>query len=209
MADYDILLKHIPGTKMIPADTLSRRPDHAKGIENDNVDVIALPNRLFISLIDLDLQRAISDGYTLDDFAQHILSNINDYPNDHPDWTHIVENDTTFLDFKGRQYVPADLNLRRQILKLKHDALSAGHPGILETLLAVSKDYYWPGLRTFVRNYVAGCLECQRFKINRHPACPALMPVPAAPNTRLFAHTSMDFLTDLPPANDRNDSILV
>src|SRR6266567_2485743 len=64
----------------------------------------------------------------------------------------------------------ADLNLRRQILKLKHDALSTGHPGVLETLLAVSKDYYWPGLRTFVRNYVAGCLECQRFKINRHPA---------------------------------------
>ena len=157
----------------------------------------------------MDLQHAISDGYTLDDFAQHILSNINDYPNDHPDWTHTVENDTTFLDFKGRQYVPADLNLRRQILKLKHDALSAGHPGVLETLLAVSKDYYWPGLRTFVRNYVAGCLECQRFKINRHPARPALMPIPTAPNACLFAHTSMDFLTDLPPADDGNDSILV
>src|SRR5438270_13753841 len=111
MADADSLIKPTPETTMTPADALSRRPNHAKGIENDNVDVIALPDRLFISLIDLDLQRAISDGYTLDDFAQHILSNINDYPNDHPDWTHTVENDTTFLDFKERQYVPADLNL--------------------------------------------------------------------------------------------------
>jgi len=35
------------------------------------------------------------------------------------------------------------------------------------------------------------------------------MPVPATPNACLFAHTSMDFLTNLPPADDRNDSILV
>src|SRR6266571_2521150 len=120
MADYDILLKHIPGTKMIPANALSQCPDHTKGIENDNIDVITLPDRLFILLIDLDLQRTISDGYTLDDFAQHILSNINDYPNNHPDWTHTVKNDTTFLDFKGQQYVPANLDLCQQILKSKH-----------------------------------------------------------------------------------------
>src|SRR6266581_3263734 len=128
MANYDILLKHIPGTKMIPANALSQCPNHAKGIENDNINVIALPDQLFILLIDLDLQHAISNGYTLNDFAQHILSNINDYPNDHPDWTHIVKNNTIFLDFKGRQYVPADLNLCRQILKQKHDTPSAGHP---------------------------------------------------------------------------------
>ncbi len=86
---------------MVPANALSQHPNHAKGIENDNVNIITLSDRLFILLIDLDLQHAISNGYTLNDFAQHILSNINNYSNDHPDWTHTVKNDTTFLDFKG------------------------------------------------------------------------------------------------------------
>ena len=82
-------------------------------------------------------------------------------------------------------------------------------PLVLATTVAVMKEFYWPSLRTFVCNYIAGCLECQRFKINRHPAHPALMPVLPASSARLFAHSSMDFVTDLPPAADGSDSILV
>ncbi len=86
---------------------------------------------------------------------------------------------------------------------------TTGHTGVLATTIAVSKEYYWPGLQTFIRNYVAGCLECQRFKINQHPTHPALMPVLPADNTCLFSRTSMDFITDLPPAANGNNSILV
>jgi len=205
LADYDILLKHVPGTKMVAADTLSRCPDHAIGIKDYNTDIIALPNNLFISLIDLDLQHAISDGYDIDEYAKNILLNADD----HPDWSSIVSDNMTTLFFKGGQYIPTDPDLRRQILCIKHDSLSAGHPGILETYVSVSKNYYWPGLRSFVCNYVNGSLKCQQFKINHQPAKPALMPVPAAMSPRLFAHMSMDFLTNLPPANTGHDSILV
>jgi len=190
---------------MAAADALSHRPNHSDGIEDDNTDIVAIPNHLFISLIDLDLQCAISDGYTLDTYAQHILSNLKDYPA----WTASTDTESMVLDFHGRHYVPADLSLRRQILHAKHNCATAGHPSVLATMIAISKEYYWPGLRTFVHNYVAGCLECQPFKINRHPACPALMPVPPADNTPLFSYTSMDFITNLPPVIDGNDSILV
>jgi len=205
LADYDILLKYVPGTKMVAADALSRHPDHSIGIEDDNADIIALPDNLFISLVDLDLQHTTSDGYDIDEYAKNILLNADD----HPGWSSIVSDNMTTLFFKGRQYIPANLDLRRQILRIKHDSPTADHPGILETYVSVSKDYYWPGLRSFVHNYVNGCPECQQFKINRRPAKPALMPVPAAASQRLFAHTSMDFLTDLPPADTGHDSILV
>jgi len=167
---------------MVAADALSRCPDHSIGIEDDNADIIALPNNLFISLVNLDLQRAISDGYDIDKYAKNILLNADD----HPGWSSIVSDSMTTLFFKGRQYIPADLDLRRQILRIKHDSPTAGHPGILETYVSVSKDYYWPGLRSFVRNYINGCLECQQFKINHRPAKPALMPVPAAASQRLL-----------------------
>jgi len=46
--EYDVVLKHCAGKKMIVADALSRRADWSKGVENDNEDVTALPEELFI-----------------------------------------------------------------------------------------------------------------------------------------------------------------
>src|SRR5271168_4353033 len=89
-----------------------------------------------------------------------------------------------------------------------HDHETAGHPGELETYTAVAQQYWWPGIRTFVKNYVKGCGICQQFKIDRNPSHPAFLPIPGAQTTRPFAHCSMDLITDLPLSNTF-DSILV
>ena len=89
-----------------------------------------------------------------------------------------------------------------------HDHPTAGHPSELETFNSIRQHYWWPGLRTFVKNYVKGCGTCQQFKINRHPSKPAFMPTEGSQSTRPFANCSMDFITDLPPTNNY-DSILV
>jgi hypothetical protein len=80
-----------------------------------------------------------------------------------------------------------------------HDALTAGHPGELETYNALHTHYWWPGMHTFVKNYVKGCAFCQQFKINCHLTKPALMPIPGPVSMRPFAHISMNFITDLSP----------
>ena len=41
---------------MIQSDALSRRPDYIPEKDDDNEDVVLLPEELFISLIDTDLQ---------------------------------------------------------------------------------------------------------------------------------------------------------
>ena len=56
--------------------------------------------------------------------------------------------------FKGKNYIPQDDNLRRDVTKLFHDHETAGHPGELETYNALRQHYWWPGLRTYVKNYV-------------------------------------------------------
>ena len=89
-----------------------------------------------------------------------------------------------------------------------HDPEMAGHPGELRTFNAVQQHFWWPGLRTFVKNYVCGCGICQQFKIDRTPAKPAYIPTEGAKSTRPFANCSMDLITDLPRI-DRYDSILV
>ena len=50
LGDYDIELKHLPGIKNC-ANPLSRRPDHDNG-SGDNKNVIALPDKLFIKMIE-------------------------------------------------------------------------------------------------------------------------------------------------------------
>ena len=89
-----------------------------------------------------------------------------------------------------------------------HDHEMAGHPGELETYNSVAENYWWPGLRSFVRNYVKGCGICQQFKIDQNPSHPSHLPIPGAQTTRPFANCSMDFITDLPISNGY-DSILV
>ena len=68
--------------------------------------------------------------------------------------------------YQGQNYVPKDFELQKDIVKMHHDHETAGHPGELETYNAIRSQYWWPGLRTFMKNYVKGCTICQQFKID-------------------------------------------
>jgi len=86
-SEYDFILKHVPGTKMICADALSQRPDHADSIEADNTDVVVLPDHLFILLIDTDLQEQLSSGLSLDDYAQKLIKDLESDSSSTENWT--------------------------------------------------------------------------------------------------------------------------
>ena len=92
--------------------------------------------------------------------------------------------------YKGKNYVPRDEGLRRDIVKMFHDHETVGHPGELETYNLVKEHYWWPGLRTFVKGYVKGCAVCQQFKIDHHPSHPAFIPTEGSHLTRPFAYCS-------------------
>ena len=110
--------------------------------------------------------------------------------------------------YRGKNYIPQNEELRRDIAKMFHDHETAGHPGELETYNSIRQHYWWPGLRTYVKNYVQGCGVCQQFKIDRRPAKPTFVPTEGASTTRPFANCSMDFITNLPPVEGQ-DLLLV
>ena len=93
---------------------------------------------------------------------------------------------------------------------LSNDTMTPYLPAILVNCIPqelVQHDYWWPGLYSFVRNYVAGCTVCQQHKINRHPSNPPLQPIKSL-SLHPFSLITMDFITDL-PISDGFDSILV
>src|SRR5271168_2132783 len=65
VSEFDLKLVHIPGSKNILADALSRQPNFCPD-EPDNKDMVMLPDHLFANLIDVDLQNRIASTKDLD-----------------------------------------------------------------------------------------------------------------------------------------------
>ena len=213
LSEFDVKLVHTPGSKMIQSDALSRRPDLCPEEDNDNEDIVMLPNDMFLNLIDVDLQEKIAISDDLDGNAAEALKLLlekapTEMTTGLENWKVENYNGRNILFFKGKNYIPRNMELRREIVRMFHDHETAGHPGEIGTYNAVQQHYWWPGLRTFVKNYVQGCGICQQFKIDRTPSKPAYIPTEGARSTRPFANCSMDLITDLPPA-EGYDSILV
>lgn len=176
MSEYDIKLIHTPGQKMIQSDALSRRPDlMVDNNENDNLTM--LPENLFIRLIDEDLSERIQTATNNDNTAQNIINLLRDTDNPLtktiPDWE--IVGTQLFKDKK--QYILKNTDLRQEIVKMFHDTPMTGHPGQLETFNQVAQFYWWPRMRTWIKKYVNGCIECQQFKIKRRPTIAPLSPI--------------------------------
>ena len=66
----------------------------------------------------------------------------------------------------------------------------------------LQRNYYWPNLEEWVRNYVRTCDACQRNKTARHKKYSPLKPLDLP--YRPWEHISMDFITDLPKVKGYN-----
>lgn len=115
--------------------------------------------------------------------------------------------EASILTYKGRVYILADDSLRRSILTHCHDHESAGHPSFLKTRQLVAANFWWPGLATYICQYVEGCATCQQNKANMHPTVPPLSPIRSSAS-RPFQQSSCDLIMDL-PISMGFDSLLV
>lgn len=102
--------------------------------------------------------------------------------------------------------MPDTNDLRLRILRYKHDHPLSGHFGRNRTLELIRREYTWPGIRTFVKDYVSSCTSCARAKVPRHKPFGLLkqLPIPERP----WNSISMDFIEQL-PASSGYTSILV
>ena len=69
---------------------------------------------------------------------------------------------------KGKIIVPPILKVKRGIMTLMHDHLTAGHPGQDETLRRMQEKYWWPKMKEWIADYIKGCMICQQNKILTH-----------------------------------------
>jgi hypothetical protein len=58
--------------------------------------------------------------------------------------------------------------IKLELLQHAHDSPSGGHYGYFKTLEVLTRDYHWPGMRKYVREYCKTCNTCNRSKPIRH-----------------------------------------
>ena len=188
LEEYNIKLQHVPGKSNGQADALSRRPDYDQGT-NDNQNVTVLPDRLFIRA--LASQELEQDEDVLKSWVDpHKLKQISGT------W------------WKGNQLVvTAKMPTRCSIVQIHHDPPAYGHPGISRTLDLVARKYWWPRMAQDVKDFVKGCADCQRNKVNNQARTAPLSPIFTKPNALPFETVAMDFIVKLPLSNGY-DSVL-
>ena len=195
LADFDLELRHIPGSTD-KADVLSRRPDHDDGSQ-DNEEVVALPDSLF------------ARGLTIGAEEKWIREQQQVDKNLFEEWKqiHQCEEEDGTLFRKGALVVTSGKENYQDLLRRYHDGMTAGHPGVWKTWQALQQDYWWPTMRAFIKEYVAGCAVCQQNKTITQHNQPPLQPIGPEAKPLPFATMSVDFVVKL-PLSKGSDSIL-
>ena len=194
LQDFDLHFVHVPGMAMGPADALSHLPN--PDLSSDNVDITLLPDDLFISAIDTALVQKITSSSITDPLVVTALQNLSQgsllFPRSSlSDW-HF---DGSTLYYKNCLYIPA--SVWQDLVSSVHSSLASGHAGFFHTYSSLSRDYWWPGMSSFIRRFISGCTLCQQMKVNTHPMTPALCPLSSS-CTHPFQQLSVDLITGLP-----------
>ena len=209
LSEYNLEIHHIKGTFNGRADTLSRRPDYDQG-EDDNKDITILPDHLFV-------RAGQVQGLEGEETAQELT--VQDMTKKDPIYQQAEDTLKAWIDphklkkvdgswYKdGRRVITSVASGRRTLIQNHHDLPVYGHPGINRTIRLMEQYYWWPNMRKEVTEYVQGCAECQRHKVNNRPTKAPLSPIYPLPEAMPFETVALDFITKLPESQG-HDSIL-
>ncbi|KAF8755939.1 hypothetical protein RHS01_04996 [Rhizoctonia solani] len=168
LAGYNFQIVYRPGKQSGKPDALSRQLDHAN---IPPVDQTMLPNPVFanVALVtpEKELQRQIEASLDQDKSLEEILQFLQNKSKAPPSIKQAFKDyqmEAGLLFYQGRIVVPDTGTLRTDLLRIFHDSPLAGHPGRQRTLELVSRNYYWPGIRTDTYWHVDSCETCQQIR---------------------------------------------
>jgi hypothetical protein len=190
LSEYNFEIRHIKGTANGRADTLSRRLDYDQGHE-DNQNIVVLPEQVFARAMEV-----------LPDVTNQEESTLKPWIDPHQ----LKEHQGVWYK-DGRQVVTGDIKAKRHIIQSHHDSPVHGHPGISKTIQLMERLYWWPRMRVDITEYVKGCADCQRHKVNTRPTKAPLQPIYPKAETTPFETVALDFIVKL-PISQGFDSIL-
>ena len=197
--DYNLVIKHVPRKIHTAPDMLSRPPGVDQG-KQDNTSIVLLPPSMLVATAN-----------TQDDMLKEKVKKMQQKHRAEMElWcdTQGVGKLPEGYTKEGRLAVPLGLVLRQELMVQFHNTPTAGHPGRDNTLTLIAQHYWWPGMNTWIENYVTRCAHCQQNKICTTKKKTPLYCTLGNPSTHPFNVIALDLITQLPKAN-RHDAILM
>jgi hypothetical protein len=93
-------------------------------------------------------------------------------------------------------------------MNIWHKGSINSHPGQDETIRHINKEYFWPGARGWIAEYIKGCATCQQNKNMTHCIKTPMFRIPSTISAKPFSHIAMDLITGL-PKSEGHDAILL
>jgi hypothetical protein len=209
LSQFNMIIRFRPGRLGTKPDSLTRRwdvypkegdSDYAK-VNPQNLRPVFTQEQLAASLRATYYSGPILRAVGIMDIGQlhkDILSaqRSDSYISEHKSEPRWSTDDQGLVRYDDRIWVPDSDDLRLRVLLYHHDHPISGHFGQNKTLELIRRNYTWPSVRTFVKDYCKSCTACARSKATRHRPYGNLrqLPIPEKP----WNSISMDFIEQLP-----------
>ncbi|KAK2436721.1 hypothetical protein QL285_021693 [Trifolium repens] len=215
LKDFDFTLQYHPGKANVVADALSRKSVSVCSAQ------MASQQELLEEFRDLHLEVEFAPGNLrlgMITISNGLMEDIASCQNDSllMEKRALIDRGTTtefkvgsdnILRCNGRVCVPDAKNLRNTVLEEAHKSKLSIHPGATKMYQDLRLDYWWPGMKRHVAEYVASCLTCQKAKVEHQKPAGMLQSLDI-PEWK-WNSISMDFITGLPKTRRKHDSIWV
>ena len=205
LQDYNLIIKHVPGKIHAAADMLSRPPGVDQG-EDDNTDVILLPDRIFIRLAEEPDPAWTSIKQQIQQEQERQKELMEDWQQQYQleFLQSAMELSIRLWSKDKKMVVPPNNETRCDLLKLMHDKPTSAHAGRDWTIDTAKRIAWWPGMNKWIEKYVKGCTKCQQNKtLTRHMPTPQYK-IDVPPFANPFEVVSMDLITQLPTSHGYN-----
>jgi hypothetical protein len=149
LSEYNFEIRHIKGTSNGRADALPQRPDYNQG-QNDNQNVTVIPEQIFTRAMEVLPNPLVLDKSTLKPWID----------------PHQLKQHQGIWYKDGCMVITGSMKDKREVIQTHHNSPVYGHPGISKTIQLTERNHWWPGMKQDIVEYIKGCADCQRHKVN-------------------------------------------
>lgn len=144
----------------------------------------------------------LEEALQQDSFTAPIIANLQKDPDSLPNY-HLSDRK---LFFQERLVIPRSSPIRAKLIEESHLTPPGGHGGFLKTFKRLSGTFYWPQMKSDIKNFIQQCYVCQQNKYETLSPAGLLQPIPTP--ERIWEDISLDFIVGL-PKSATYDTILV
>ena len=97
----------------------------------------------------------------------------------------------------------------REVGFLVHDHILTGHPEIKKTIALGIRQFWWPGIKDYLTQYIKGCAVCQSTKPSQNKKAVPLFPITPDRAAQPFSMVAINLIVDLPTSSGHNSIITI